>query len=319
MIIFSAALLLTATPIHVVAVHGGGNEAGLALKALAATNATTTDASSLHTYLLRPAGMLRMQDFGGFTAGPPPSWPRAASAVWTNAVAHCRTLVGPPPWKASSMPMVMSCANRLSEFLWQRYAAEVKAARVFVVEVSVEEHRNESQVTGVVWEPSAADQLTVDERGAAADVKALIGRVTKALLAKQGLSTPRSVVSEFGSGAAGTPDPFPREAKVTTAIKLMKSCAALPVKLEVTPSGALGESFAARWAPADATGPQLTCSLSFTEHPEDGPIGPMTIVTVTSTCGKTSFAVEGAKDRGRDPVDVLSNKLAQALAAKLCP
>lgn len=322
MVILSAVMVLAASPVHVVAVHASDRETGLVLKALSGKG-TTIDATPLHAYLLRPKVIIPMQDFDGFTAGPAQGWPRAASDVWKKAVAHCLTVVGPPPWSRTSVPTAVSCANRLSEFLWQRYAAEVKAARVFVIDVAVDEKNNLSSVTGLVWEPSVENQLALEERGAAGDAKALIDKVTKALLGKQGLLTPRLVISEFGSGPAGSPDPFHREPKVTTAITLKKSCAALPVKLTVTPAGPVGESFAARWAPADATGPELACALTFSEHEEPSPFGPlpaMTVVTVTASCGKTSFVVEGAKARLREPpVDVISNKLAQGLAAKLCP
>ncbi len=320
MVMLSAAVILAAAPVHVVAVHGRTSDAALATKALAVANASTIDASSLHEYLLRPAGVLPMQDFGAFSAGPVQGWPPSADKVWSTSVAYCLTVAGPPPWKGAALVPSVACANRLSEFLWQRYVAEVKAARVFVVDISVDETKNQARVTGVTWEPSAGDELVIEEQGAVGEVKTTIERVMQALVENRGLRKPRTVVSSFGMSAATKVDPFTGAAKVTTPITLKTSCAALPSRLTVTPEGPLGASFAARWAPAGATGPALACVLRFSEFQETGPIGPMTVVTVMATCGKTSFVVEGAKDRMREaPVDIISKKLAQGLAAKLCP
>ena len=61
--------VLAAAPVNVIAVHGPQSETALA-RLSAQPNVTIVDASALHEYLLRPSGMLPMQDFESFTAAP---------------------------------------------------------------------------------------------------------------------------------------------------------------------------------------------------------------------------------------------------------
>jgi len=77
---------LAAAPVHVIAVHGPRSEPALA-RLTALSNVTTVDASALHEYLLRPTGLLPMQDFEGFTAAPFQGWPTELEGTWKKNVA----------------------------------------------------------------------------------------------------------------------------------------------------------------------------------------------------------------------------------------
>ena len=307
--------VLAAAPIHLIAVHGPQSADALSrLNAL--PNVTTLDASALHEYLLRTEGLMPMQDFDGFTAAPVKEWPAASADIWNKGLAHCLKLVGPPPW-GSNMGSALACANRLSVYLWQQYAALQKAARVFEVDVSVDERRGNARVRGSVWEPNSRDQLFLDEGGKLANLPKTMDLVLSALIQKKGATQARNVVGELES--AGLGDPFSGSAKVTTPVTFPKTCAKLPASITVTPPGAIADSLMARWTPAGATGPVADCKLTFSEHTESTAMGPMAIVTTLLTCSSTIVASELAKTAAaRAPVDVISERLVQGLATKLC-
>ena len=148
--------LLAAAPIHVIAVHGPHSED--VLKRLnAMPGVTIVDATALHTYLLRTDGLLPMQDFEGFSAAPVKEWAPASAESWKKGVTHCRTMVGEPPFK--ELGAALTCANRLSVYLWQQYAAQLNAARVFEIDVSIDERKGQVNIRGGVWEPTSRDQL----------------------------------------------------------------------------------------------------------------------------------------------------------------
>ena len=81
------ATILSAAPAHLIAVHGPSS--GSMVKKLTVAGAKTLDASPLREYLFR-AGL--MQDFEAFKAAPPPGWAPAPVNVWTEGLAHCRSL-----------------------------------------------------------------------------------------------------------------------------------------------------------------------------------------------------------------------------------
>ena len=307
--------VLAAAPVNVVAVHGPQSEKALArLKAM--PGVTVVDASALHEYLLRPTGMLPMQDFEGFSAPPVKDWPRELEDTWKKNVAHCHDLAGDPPWR--EMGAAMACANRLSVFLWQQFAAQQKAARVFEVDVSVDERRSKARVSGSVWEPSSRDQLALDEGGTLAQLDQTMEKVLTALIEKKGSTSARNVVPELASSFLG--DPFAREAKVTSAVTFAKTCAALPAQLTVTPAGPLADSIVARWKPEGAKGPSQPCKLSFSEHSEESMGGPIIVVGTLLTCSSTIVSAEVAKSPflKRSAADLVSEKLVLGLATKLC-
>lgn len=314
MLLLLSAVLAAAAPLHVIAVHGPQSaEAVTRLTAL--PGVTTLDATPLHEYLLRTEGLLPMQDFEGFSAAPVKEWPAAAADVWTRGVAHCRELVGPPPFR--ELGAALGCANRLSAYLWQNYAAQQKATRVFEIDVSIDERKGKARVRGAVWEPSSRDQIFLDEGGTLAQLPQTMDRVLTALIQKKGATEARNVVSEIASATVG--DPFSAEKKVTTPLTLKKTCPALPARLTVTPRSVLAQSLVARWTPAEAKGPELACTLTFSEHTER--VGaPVAIVTTLLTCSSSIVSTEIAKvpTGSTSPVEVVSERLLQGLAPKLC-
>ena len=310
------AAVLAAAPIHLIAVHGP-QSADAVTRLNALPGVTTVDASALHEYLLRTEGLFPMQDFDGFTAPPPKEWPPAAADLWNKGVAHCLKTVGPPPW-GSAIGSALACANRLSAYLWQQYAVLQKASRVFEIDVSIDERKGNARVRGSVWESNSRDQLFLDEGGKLANLSKTMDLVLTSLIQKKGATQARNVVSELESAALG--DPFSGAAKVTDAVTFTKSCAALPGRITVTPGGAMAESLMARWTPAGAKGPAAECKLTFGEHTESMPTGPMAIVTTMLTCSSTIVTAEVAKvaPGRRSTVDLVSERLIQGLAMKLC-
>ena len=316
MLLLLSTILAGAAPIHIIAVHGP-QSAGALKKLNAVPGATAIDASALHEYLLRTEGLLPMQDFDGFSAAPIKSWPPEAADIWKQGVAHCQTLLGPPPWP-TTFGSALACANRLSVYLWQQYAAQQKAARVFEVDVSIDERKGKVNVRGSVWEPSSRDQLFLDETAPVAQLEQIVERVVAALIARQGKPQARNVISQLASALLG--DPFVGQEKATTPVIFKKTCAAMPTKLVITPAGILADSLIARWTPMGATAAPLVCTLTFNEHTESGQGEVMTIMTTLLTCSSNIVTVELAKSvpGRRSTVDLVSERLVQGLATKLC-
>ena len=308
--------IFAAAPVHVIAVHGPQSTGALEkLKGL--SGATTVDATALHTYLLRTEGMFPMQDFEGFSAAPITEWAPASVDTWKQGVAHCQGVVGPPPWKAG-IGGALACANRLSVYLWQQFASQQKAARVFEVDVVLDERKGKVNVRGSVWEPHSRDQLFFDETVPVAQLDQTIERVVSALVAKKGKPQARNVISELASALLG--DPFAGQAKATTPVAFKKTCAAMPTSLIITPKGILADSLAARWTPEGAAAPAMPCTLTFNEHTEAGVGEVLTLMTTLMTCSSNIVSAEFAKSPAlkRPMVDLVSERLVQGLAMKLC-
>lgn len=310
------AAVLAAAPIHVIAVHGPRSGGALA-KLKAVSGATTVDASALHTYLLRTEGMFPMQSFEGFSAAPIPEWPAEAAGTWNKGVAHCQTLVGAPPWK-TGIGSAMACANRLSVYLWQQFAVQQQAARIFEVDVTIDDRKGKVNVRGSVWEPNSRDQLLLDETTPVAELDQTVDRVVAALIAKKGKPQARNVISELASAVLG--DPFAGQTKATSPVVFKKTCAAMPRAITVTPAGILADSLTARWAPEGAAGAPMGCKLTFNEHTESGLGQVITVMTTLLTCSSHIVSAEFAKAPAgqRSLVDLVSEKLVQGLAVKLC-
>ena len=316
MLAFLATVLAAATPIHIISVHGP-QSASVLEKLNALKGVTTIDATALHTYLLRTEGMFPMQDFDGFSAPPVSEWAPASADIWTRGVAHCQTLVGPPPWK-QGIGGAMACANRLSVYLWQQYALQRAAARIFEIDVTTDERRGKANVRGAVWEPHSRDQLFFDELIQLKDLDKTIDRVVADLIAKKGKPQARNVISELASALVG--DPFAGQAKATTPVAFKKTCAAMPTRLTVTPGGILADSLTARWNPEGAAAAPLACTVTFNEHTEAGVGEVMTLMTTLMTCSSNIVSAEFTKSaaRERSLVDLVSERLVQGLATKLC-
>ena len=316
MFLILTTVLAAAAPIHIIAVHGPQSAAALT-RLNAIPGATTVDASALHEYLLRTEGLLPMQDFDGFSAAPIKTWPPEAAEIWKQGVAHCHTLMGPPPWP-TTFGSALACANRLSVYLWQQYAVQQKAARIFEVDVSIDERKGKVNVRGSVWEPTSRDQLFIDETTPVAQLDQTVERVVTALIAKKGKLQARNVISQLASALLG--DPFVGQARTTTPVTFKKTCAAMPTRLTITPIGILADSLDARWTPSGATAPPQVCTLTFNEHTEAGAGEVMTIMTTLLTCSSNIVTVELAKSLPgtRSTVDVVSERLVQGLATRLC-
>jgi hypothetical protein len=314
MFLLLSAVLAAAPPLHLIAVHGPQSAEALT-RLTSLPSVTTIDASALHEYLLRTEGQFPMQDFDGFSAPPVKEWSPAAADTWTKGVAHCRTLVGEPPFK--ELGAALSCANRLSAYLWQQYAAQQKATRVFEIDVSIDERKGRARVRGSAWEPSSRDQLFLDEGGTLAQLPQTMDLVLNALIQKKGATQARNVVAELESATLG--DPFSAEVAATSPLTLKKSCTTLPARITITPASVLSKSLAARWAPAGAKGPEQPCTLTFSEHTER--VGaPTSVVTTLLTCSSTIISTEISKvaTGSRSSVDLASEQLLQGLATKLC-
>jgi hypothetical protein len=320
----TAALLLTllTARVDVIAVQAGFADAP-AHTALAQALAQdeVLDASVLYRALFKPSGMLPLQDFEAFTQAPIEGWPPPLADTWRAGVAYCRELAGPPPWSPSertALTTAMSCGDRLSAFLWQRYLDFAKPQRVIVLEL--QGNGAALSLKGTTYQPSATDQLKIESPLPKADPGGAVDRVLKALLSGEGPREPRTVSTALFTALAA--DPFAAEQAITTPVATAKSCESLPIALSVSGDGATAKTLVARWAAtAKGKGPPATCSLAFSEHPEPphpGAAPHITTLTTVLRCGNDAVSAEVAKDLVGKPLERISERLVQKLAARWC-
>jgi hypothetical protein len=263
-------------------------------------------------------------DFDGFTAAPIAGWPESLKPAWVSGVAQCRAIAGPPPWKGGTAAAnAMTCGMRLAGWLWEKYLGSVNAKRSLTV--TVLEEGAKTTVSFRLWEVGATiewvDQFTCDTADLAPQVTKRLGRV----VAHQTKSEPHRTTTEFTVSAtpapiAETPSELIQGPAVTTPVTLKQRCDTLPQAITFTARGPTAESITARWpAAAKGTGAPRACSLAMTQHDESVGVMNLTVVQATLTCGEASVTVEAAKSPpGRSGIDVLSDKLMQAFAARLC-
>ncbi len=316
---FFLSMWLAAAPgVDVVAVRG---DARAVEWSIAAQVSQKLDASQLHALVFQD-GSVMGPDFEAFTAAPVAGWPESLTPAWVSGVARCRAVAGPPPWKGrAAASKAMICGSRLAGWLWERYLGSVEARRSIVVSVSTEGAT--ATVDLRLWEVGApvewVDHLTCPTKDLGAKVSARLGEV----LAHQTRSERHETTTEFDAaptaGAEGSSGELLAGPAVTTPVTLKQRCDALPGTLTFTTHGPTAESIAARWpAAAKGTGPARSCSLAMTQHEESGLMN-MTVVTATLTCGQTTVSTEAAKSPpGRSGIDVLSDKVMQEFAARLC-
>ncbi|MFO0598357.1 MAG: hypothetical protein U0228_23835 [Myxococcaceae bacterium] len=302
---------LAAAPLTLVGTKG--DDHGAVLASLKKAGAGVVDGVGVYQYLFDPPGVLPLQDFEGFTAKPLGGWPVTLNKAWSAGLTACANLVGPPPWK-DTLATAVSCGNRLSLHLWQRFAAASKATQVLEVDV-VKLKETEAEVRGRLWVIGQPRQRSLTQKVAPEAVGGAVLEVVTELLGNGGTEGPRAEVEMLGPAVADSW--VGKEPSSAAAVKLKTSCAALPAKLEVEGGGALGKSLVARWSPEGASGAALKCSLTFNEQTEQTEVGALRVITNTLTCGKTVVAVQLANIAPK-PMDGLSEKLSQALAARLC-
>lgn len=311
------AVALAAGPVDVIAVPGDSGEVKKSLtKALAGT--TLVDESAAWSYL-HSKNMLGMQDFKEFTAEPIAGWPAELSETWRSGVASCREVAGPPPWKAQTVGSASACANRLSAFLWTKLLQHRAARAVYVVRTD-QKGKNELTLSGEVYGPLDATAVSVTEETNSAGLAKAATKVVAALVAKKGSSSKRDVVTELSSTPAPGVDLLATEAVVTDAVANVKTCAASPAALEVTPSSVLATSLAGRWAASvKGAAPKASCTLALSQYDEDSLAGPVTVLRAAAKCGSVSAVAEGATMARGKLASRLSEKLVRDLAARFCP
>jgi hypothetical protein len=321
----SASVLLASiliAGVDVIAVHDGeAQQATTRALSRGLGKDEVVDASALHAYLLRPAGVLPMQDFDGFSAGPALGWPTELAQTWRAGVTYCRDITGAPPWTAadpSLLPSAMCCGNRLSDFLWQKYLDFIRPARVFVLEVKREPTGIE--VRGSSYEPGARVSVEVTSPSTLADLPRTLDETVAALVARRGPSVVRKVHEVLFTPLSD--DPFPAAVGRREPAGELETCPALPSALSIEPQGATAEAIAGRWATSvKSSSPAMRCFLRFSEHEEPPRSSlPMDVTTVTTVlrCGNESVSVELAKGLVRDPTSQISGRMIRKLAARLC-
>lgn len=317
----SALLLasLSAAPIDVVVAQGA---AASALRAELAGR-TLVDGAALHGYLFGDGGSVIGigQDFQAFGAAPVSAWPRELASKWTSALAHCRDLAGPPPWK-ETLPAARACGLRLSNYLWQVYLEHVGAERVFELWGAVDKKEKRAQVEGVRYAAGAAESRVLQARVAPEALGAELASVARRLVAGEGAARPRELVRELAQAPA-LGDPFSGEAVDRSPVKLKRTCAAMPKALTITPASVVAQAVAARWsATGGGAADSASCTLAFTEHEENEPLlgGTVRVVAAILKCGAASASTELARSplAKISPVTVLSERLVRGLAERFC-
>lgn len=303
---------LIAGQVDVSVVHGLGPEADAA-RAVLCPKKPCLDATIPHAYFFS-GGMLG-QDFGAFAAPPPAWWPKKLATTWTEGLAHCQALAGPPPWK-DTVAAAYACAQRLSSYLWTKWLTEQKARRVVVVTLS-----KAGKVLTVATESYdfPASQAFVQHEELKEATVARVKQLTTDARDARGTPTPIELITELAPKSGG-PSPL-GEATVKTPVAKAKKCDAAPAILRVTGGApSLNESVSARWAASEiGKGPPLDCKLSESSHEESLMGSPMVIVNLALACGATRVSVEVGVMPQVNALDLGSAKLVTGLAARLCP
>lgn len=292
--------VLSASPVHVWAFHGTPPGTGVeqALKKYD-PDATLVDASSL--YEVFHGAKSQFQDFNGFTAAPPSAWPKELTAVWNDAMKHCRDEAGPSPWKgAQALTVASSCSEQITSYLWQKYFERVKAERVVFIKA------DPKLLIASTFEPTEEVEhfirLEGDSKDLGARLEEALGELKKpAQLQRQA----RVVVTELSARVVG--DPFKSEKLATTPVKA-KKCDALPLSLAVSPNSTLSTALQDRWSNSTrGRGPGGSCTLELKLR------GPL--YDASLTCGSVTVKTDASKKGGGD---VLTEKLISGLAAQYC-
>jgi hypothetical protein len=291
--------VLSATPVHVWAFHGSGTGVAELLKKND-PDATLIDASALYD-VFHASGRSQFQDYAGFTAAPPAAWPKELTAVWNDAMKHCRDEAGPPPWKgAQALTTATACSEQISSYLWQKYFERVKAERLIFIEAEPK------LLIASTFEPTEDTEHFIRLEGDAKDVGArleeALGELRKpAQLQRQA----RVVVTELSARVVG--DPFKGEKLSAAAVKA-KKCDALPMTLAVSPNSSLSTALQDRWSNSTrGRGPGGSCTLELKLR------GPL--YDASLTCGTVTVKTDAPKKGGGD---ALSEKLISALAGQYC-
>lgn len=309
-------VVLAGAPVHVITIEG--EAPSVVLPKLADPQFQQVNGSKVRAYLNRSRDLIDAQLFSQFNAGPIDGWPEQLNDAWKKSLEHCRSIVGPAPLKQVDVPNAMACGGRISEYLWQRWLAD--AGATLVTEVRVLDLKEEFIAIGYTYEPGGTTELELIERGAPKTKGATLERFFEGLKKKAGTPKPRELMAELEPKTQF--DPWAREAPFTGPLQLTKSCAALPKKLTFTTSGPLERSLAARWAPADATGPAMECTVAFSERKDDlggtfGGANSFTVVMSALRCGDVKVGTERATIAANS-MEALSTKLAQSLSARMC-
>ncbi|MFT3841238.1 MAG: hypothetical protein QM723_29880 [Myxococcaceae bacterium] len=293
-------LVLNAAPVHVWAFHGAApaTSPDQLLKKYD-PDVTLIDASPL--YEVFNGAKSQFQDFSGFTAAAPAAWPKELTAVWNDAMKHCRDEAGPPPWKgAQALTVASSCSEQITSYLWQKYFERVKAERVIFIKA------DPKLLIASTFEPSEEVEhfirLEGDSKDVGARLEEALGELKKpAQLQRQA----RVVVTELSGRVVG--DPFKGEKLATAAVKA-KKCDALPLSLAVSPNSTLSTALQDRWGNSTrGRGPGGSCTLELKLRGS--------LYDASLTCGSVTVKTDAPKKGGGD---VLTEKLITGLAAQYC-
>jgi len=319
-------VVLTAAPVHLFVYSGveAPNPAQLMKKYDA--DAKVINAGGI--YGLFHTGLL-FEDFDGFNRAPPKGWPEELAPAWTEAMAYCRGTLGPPPWKGSNAPLI--CSQRITEFLWQKYFAFTHADRVFFVNGFFDAGLDTDEVTGTTFTPGENVEHFILLKGHAKDFPGHLDQAISALMKPDLLQRQPRVVAaalpalnaDQKAKATAPRDPFAGRKASSEPVKLAKECDAMPVSLSVTPASVVGAALESRWmASAKGRAPTASCTLDLTTHEEAmGPPLPSTVTVVgaTVTCGTATASAEAMQQSlGRNPVDLMTERLLTGLAKSFC-
>lgn len=274
--------------------------------------------SSAYDRLFIANGLLGMT-FETFDEPPPTGWPAALEGDWKNAVAACRSLLGPPPFKGDPLH-AFACSTTLGGSLWQRLLTHQAPKDVVVVTLH-DLPGGAVMMKALRHAPSAANGLGASAEVPAAQAGTKARDVLAQLFDGKGTAETRAVLDQPPAVVSVDAMAFPGEdGDALAPVALKSTCPGLPAELTIVPKDApLAKALAARWKKSvtGATG-TAACELLATEQTEAVAMTAVKTRRTRLACGAVPGNGVVSLSVAKQPLDKLTESTLNGLAKALC-
>lgn len=309
-------VLATLTGADVYSYAGAREDTAVLAQVLAAALPGAKDVTK-ETAQLRSEGLLPFPDFMGFRAPLPAGWPESVGAAWSDDLAQCARIAGPPPWRGSLLT-TFCCAQRAAKHLQRQWLDARKVTRA--VELEVVDLLGQCEVRGVLLHVPSASMATLrrpcgsSKKAAAA---ALVEELVNGKLALRPWDLPAQLSGPLSSSPlVGKLDPSAPPPKAPR-------CDAAPKALQLADQSPIAKALVERWAKVAAgAGAPVTCTLESSRHREVRdrfePTQDLDVVATFARCGDVEAFSEIAELPNPALFGRAVDQLLTGLATKWC-
>ena len=187
----------------------------------------------------------RTDMFQGFTMGLPRALPAELAPKWDHAMALCRELLGPRPWKGQTAQTLLTyCATTVGAYVWHQYLLHVGATQVleFQAGQSLDTWFADGHAYGVM---ESSQRVSRQEGGTGAEEhRRIVQQVLDELMKGGGQVSPRIATTELGRPVE---EPYADVKVAAGKVDVYQFCDRLPGELVVSPTSVLAQTVAAAW------------------------------------------------------------------------